>query len=130
MSPQPRSKSQPLQAYSQAVRSGRTTSATARQPHASCLHTRRRHSLTSICDFSLASLLLQQLLLATRLAVLFYSANPTALQPAFPPERLSLLGRVDCCVMLLPANRTGDTLRRPSALSPQHLLMAGRTSVW
>jgi hypothetical protein len=56
-------------------------SATARQPHASCLHTRRRHSLAAVCDFSVASLLLPQLLLASRLAVLFYSANPTARQP-------------------------------------------------
>ena len=55
-------------------------SATARQPRGSCLHTMRRHSLAPIYAFSVASLLLQQLLLASRLAVLFYSANPTALQ--------------------------------------------------
>ena len=61
-------------------------SATARQPRAPCLHTRRRHSLTSICAFSVASLLLQQLLLASRLAVLFYPGSPTTLQPPSLPS--------------------------------------------
>jgi hypothetical protein len=49
---------------------------------------------------------------------------------SFPPERFSPLGRADCCVMPLLANRTKDNLRRPSTLPPQHLLVAGRTSVW
>lgn len=61
-------------------------SATGRQPHAPCLHTRRRHSLAAVCHCSLASLLLQQLLLASRLAVLFYPGSPTALQPPSLPS--------------------------------------------
>jgi hypothetical protein len=56
-------------------------SAAGCQPRAPCLHTMRRRSLAAVCDCSLSSLLLQQLLLATRLAMLFYSASPTALQP-------------------------------------------------
>jgi hypothetical protein len=56
-------------------------SATARQPRTPCLHTMRRCLLAAVCHCSLASLLLQQLLLATHLAVLLYSASPTALQP-------------------------------------------------
>ena len=86
MSPAACSESKLLSAHPQAVRSDCTMSATARQPCAPCLHTRRRHSLAAVCDSSLTSLLLQQLLLATRLAVLFYSASPTALRPPSLPS--------------------------------------------
>jgi len=86
MSPAACSESEPRQAHPQAVRSGCTMSATAHQPRASCLHARRRHSLTAVCDCSLSSLLLQQLLLASRLAVLFYPGSPTTLQPPSLPS--------------------------------------------
>jgi hypothetical protein len=55
----------------------------ARQPASRALHacTRGVDTHLLLCDFSVASLLLPQLLLATRLAVLFDSASPIALQP-------------------------------------------------
>jgi hypothetical protein len=102
----------------QAVRSCCTTSATARQPRAPCLHTRCRHSLAAVCDLSPRCCCNSCCWPLAWQSVLLSQPHRAA------ASLLPLLGIVDCCPVPLPPNRTRSMPYRPSPLPTQHAAAA------